>query len=546
MLHHAVRRLGALLGIVTACAVSFAQQPADIKRSPVNQVFQFKASASSPAWNDGAHIQATAYLWIPEHARRLRGLMIMGTNVPEQMLAGDERIRAIAAKHQLAIVWSSPTFWYSRSKNEDKATVAFLQQLLNQLAKVSGYSEVATVPWLPIGESGHLLMVDALVEAAPERCIAGIWLKNPHLPPHNRTVPAFVIFGTAQEWGQDKADFETIWKNTNIYDRVLEERKVFPEWPLTFLLDPTSGHFDVSSHLVDILVHYIDIIVPRRVPATPSQSLHPIVLQDGYLASLSTPQHPATSVIPYAKATTEDRTLPWFPDQTLAINAVEMANVPWTSSSQLIGFRSINDLLIPFNFNGISSLVPTMEPDGISFHLEPYLLQAQPQNFFHSGQSLAVSGHEPGLEWTSGAVEPAGMDTFRFAMDRSYPQQAIYYVARVDGNQNTRAAVQPIAIKIQANKTGSPQTIAFQPIHDVSQTKHFVRLHAVSSSGLPVRFFVVAGPAMVEGNQLRITQIPANARFPVEVTVTAWQWGRAGSDPTQTAPNITQTFRITR
>ena len=59
-----------------------------------------------------------------------------------------------------------------------KQSSVFCKELLDGLAKTSGYDEVATVPWLPIGESFHLLMVDALVEAAPQRCIAGIWLKN--------------------------------------------------------------------------------------------------------------------------------------------------------------------------------------------------------------------------------------------------------------------------------------------------------------------------------------------------------------------------------
>ena len=87
---------------------------------------------------------------------------------------------------------------------------------------------MATVPWLPIGESFHLLMVDALVEAAPQRCIAGIWLKNAYIPPTNRTTPALVIYGTAQEWGQDKADIRTRWNDLSEYDRILAEKEKFP------------------------------------------------------------------------------------------------------------------------------------------------------------------------------------------------------------------------------------------------------------------------------------------------------------------------------
>ena len=118
------------------------------------------------------------------------------------------------------------SFYNFKSKNTDPNQVAFLQQILGGLAKTSGYEEVATVPWIPIGESGHLLMVDALMETAPDRCLAGIWLKNNHLPPKNRQTPALVIFGSAQEWGQDKADYRTLWNNVgSAYGGILNERK---------------------------------------------------------------------------------------------------------------------------------------------------------------------------------------------------------------------------------------------------------------------------------------------------------------------------------
>ena len=123
---------------------------------------------------------------------------------------------------------------------EHQVSVGFLQQLLNGLAKTSGYDEVATIPWLPIGESGHLLMVDALLEHSPHRCMAGIYLKNNYLPAHNRQVPTLVIFGTAQEWGQDKEDIRTRWNNVEqAYQRIRSERRQHPQWPLSYIIDGT-------------------------------------------------------------------------------------------------------------------------------------------------------------------------------------------------------------------------------------------------------------------------------------------------------------------
>ena len=278
-------------------------------------------------WVDGAKTTATAYLWIPEHCSHLRGLLVMGTNVPGYMLAGNSDIRAVAAANDLGIIWSSPTFWYSKAKSEDKTVVLFLQQLLDGLAKVSGYEEVATIPWLPMGESGHLLMVDALVETAPERCIAGIWLKNPHLPPHNRTVPALVTFGTAQEWGQDKADYKTRWQDTTFYNAIIDQRRQNPDWPLSFVIDGHSGHFDVSPELVRYLAHYINAVAAARLPRDPQQKLRLVNLTKGYLADLPVPGHVASAPQSFAAVAVNSRALPWYFDRQSALEAQAVAAI---------------------------------------------------------------------------------------------------------------------------------------------------------------------------------------------------------------------------
>jgi len=44
---------------------------------------------------------------------------------------------------------------------------------------------------------------------------------------------------------------------------------------------------------------------------------------------------------------------------------------------------------------------------------------------------------------------------------------------------------------------------------------------------LPVEFYVLAGPAIIENGALIFTKIPPKSKLPIEVTVAAWQWGRA-------------------
>jgi hypothetical protein len=208
----------------------FAQSPEAI-RSRVNQVFQFSYSETRSDWKDGRQTTARAYLWIPEECERLRGLLILCSNAPEHMLVGHQDIRKACAANDLGIFWGVRSF-YNFVTKEDGKIVDYLQQLLNGLAETSGHEEVATIPWFPIGESGHLLMVGALLEHRPERCIAGVALKDPILPSTNWQTPLLAIKGTAYEWSQNKYDIRTQWNGEHRgFIEALEARKKHSGWP---------------------------------------------------------------------------------------------------------------------------------------------------------------------------------------------------------------------------------------------------------------------------------------------------------------------------
>lgn len=61
-----------------------------------------------------------------------------------------------------------------------------------------------------------------------------------------------------------------------------------------------------------------------------------------------------------------------------------------------------------------------------------------------------------------------------------------------------------------------------------------------------MRYFVREGPAEIAGNTLRLRTVPPRAKFPLKVTLVAWQFGR-GSDPkTQTAEPVESTLLLMR
>ena len=569
--------LGALCATTLLGTPLRATTPEEL-RFPTNIIFQFKQEGEFSGWPDGSKTMARAYLWVPEDCKKLRGIIVLCANVPEMMLAGHEAIRKVCRENDLGIVWCPQSFMnFKRFGPEKKManaeSVAFLQQLLDGLAATSGYPEVATVPWIPIGESGHLLMSDALVEAAPGRAIAGIWLKNNHLPPHDRTTPALVIFGSAQEWAQDKPDtnknttFLNRWaSNASGYEMIVSERKAHPDWALTYALDGQSGHFDCSEKVVAMTASYIDKVSKARLPRDGGTNLAALDLTKGFLAEIPAPGHTATPPVAWSDAT--NKALPWFFDKESAEEAQALGKVDWKAKSQLPAFADTNGTIMPFIFNGISSISINCQPkpytnaatgtltnapvivtdsDGITFHLKGVLLDKIPDNFVGAGagEALEKTPGEPVVEWMNGCIEPLGNGSFRIAVDRNWPNTATYLAVRQPGTADVRGVVQPAGVSVkEANSEGTAQKITFEPIQDVKVGTQSVQLKATSDSGLPVRFFVDAGPAVIQGDKLVLTKIPANAKLPLTVTIGAWQFGRWAEPKIKKADIVKQSFKI--
>ena len=519
--------------------------------TPVNQVFQFTQAGTCTNWSDGSKNSAVANLWIPDDCVKVRGLLILCANVPEEKLASYPAVREVCAKNDLGIVWCSSSFmnWSKQLPGKNKmsaehaTTVGFLQELLNGLAKTSGYTEVATVPWLPIGESGHLLMVDALVTFSPQRCIAGMWLKNNHLGPKIRQVPAFVAYGSAQEWGQTKGDIRTNWCNIDgAYAGVLSQIKAVPGWPLTYMIDGHSGHFDCSDRLANDVAHYIDRVAQARLSEDGSPKLKPVNMASGFVADLPVPGHEGQPIKP---AGTNDG-LPWFFDEASAKEAQSYAAINWKAESQLPDVLDIAGQPLKFDFNGIPDVTNVaMEPDGITFSLRPVLLDQIPAEFACAGEKLAQTPGEPEIEWLCGPLAPLGNNRFQICLDRA--GSTGYLGVRKGGTDSVRGTFQPLHVNISAlrNQEGKAQTITFDPISDVKAGTESVPLVAKSDAGLPVSFLVRTGPVIVQDGKLVFTPLPPRTKYPVDVTVEAWQWGRSAEPKIKGATSVKQTFKIT-
>jgi len=123
----------------------------------------------------------------------------------------------------------------------------------------------------------------------------------------------------------------------------------------------------------------------------------------------------------------------------------------------------------------------------------------------------------------------------------------IWLMASQKGDAKYRSAVQQLGFKIPLpNQKGEPQKISFPIIANYQRTIKSFPLNAKSDVGLPVSYYIKEGPAEIEDNVLSFTPVPPRSKFPVKVTVVAWQYGYDTRDKKiQSADPVERTFWIT-
>jgi hypothetical protein len=164
----------------------------------------------------------------------------------------------------------------------------------------------------------------------------------------------------------------------------------------------------------------------------------------------------------------------------------------------------------------------------------------------------ASGGGSVEISCISGPVKKISDDTFRVQFDRvasttDRRNSDIWLLAEHPGDAKFKSAVQQALMKIPAQlKDGAEQHITFPQIADVKQSVTKIKLKASSDAGVSVCFYVREGPAEIDGDTLRLTKIPPRAKFPVKVTVVAWQYGRSGEPKLKSAEPVERTFYINK
>ena len=141
-------------------------------------------------------------------------------------------------------------------------------------------------------------------------------------------------------------------------------------------------------------------------------------------------------------------------------------------------------------------------------------------------------------------------DTWRVAFNRASflgdrRGNEAWLAAVWPGDGDYKRAVQQSMLPIPRRLVeGKPQIIDFPKLENQKCGVKNLRLKATSDSGLPVRFFVREGPAEVAGDTVTFTVLPPRTRFPVKVTIGAYQFGKMSEPKFQSATPVFQEFFI--
>jgi acetyl esterase/lipase len=225
-------------------------------------------------------IEANYFLWIPPQTKLLRGVIVHQHGCGEGAENGgltavyDLHWRTLAAKHDCALLGTN-----LRAKGADCRTwfdpnngsgSRFLEALAH-FAKVSGHSELNSVPWALWGHSGGAVWAFRMLESYPER-IAAVCLRSgrptlfekpdevgpvPPLRDVTRGVPVLCNLGLKE---RDDRRFGLAWKGSEAW---------FQEWRaggalVAFAPDPRTSH--ECGNFRFLAIPWLDAVLTQRLP----------------------------------------------------------------------------------------------------------------------------------------------------------------------------------------------------------------------------------------------------------------------------------------
>lgn len=511
----------------------------------------------------GAHPQA--FLWIPDDCKRVKAVVVGQHNMCEETLFENPVFRKRMQEAGIALVWITPILdfpWDVKTGCNNALLAA-----LDNLAETSGYNELEVVPVVPLGHSAMATFPWNFAAWNPERTLAVISYHG-DAPRTNLTGYG----GANLEWGRTRhidgipglmVEGEYEWWEARV-NPALAFRMMYPESCISFLCDAGRGHFDVADRTADYIGLFLQKAVEYRLPESVDWN-KPVALKkldprNGWLAErwrtgAEEPQGEVRTArlakqprrakpAPYGQYKGDRHDAFWYFDREMAELTEEFYRQERDLLPQYVSFMQEGQL-VPYNPKSHITLSARFlpEPDGVTFHLKAVYTDSL-RNALADKHSVAV----PRIERICGPVKQINdttfvLDFYRMGTNNKKRTPGITLVASAGGDRFYKECVQELSFNIPYPLTGGRrQCILFPGIADVKDGTESIMLNATSDCGLPVYYYVKEGPAEIEGGKVVFTKIPPRSKYPLKVTVVAWQYGIMGK--VQTAEPVERTFFI--
>ncbi len=500
----------------------------------------------SPETNDNSE----AFLWIPPNCEQVKAVVFGQHNMCEETIFEHPAFRRQMSDLDFALIWVTPGF--EQKWDVSNGCQEYFDTMISDLAGVSGYTELRNAPIVPIGHSAMATLPWNFAAWNPDRTLAVI--------SYHGDAPRTNLTGYGKdnlEWGRIRnmdgipglmIQGEYEWWEARV-NPALAFRMMYPESCISFLCDAGHGHFDVSDDVVNYMCLFLKKAAEYRLTNN-SIKLKKVDVRKGWLAERWHPnQQNRAKTAPFAEYAGDSHNAFWYFDKEIAIETEKYYTRTRGKKMQYIGIKQ-GGKLSPFNKDSHSQYNIPFKPeqDGTTFSLSAIFtdsLRSSPtKEHSHMGKIK--------IDRINGSVEKINDTTFRVQFYRMGLKNKkrtgdIWLAAHHSGDDIYKSAVQQLNIKIPyPNQEGEEQYIVFPKIKNIKKGTKSVELNATADSGLPVSYYVKEGPAMIEKGKLIFTKIPPRAKYPIKITVVAWQYGRSFGKKIKTAEAVERNFYIER
>lgn len=496
--------------------------------------------------------QPRAFLWIPPHCQQVRAVVVGMHNMIEEGIFEQKEFRETMSKLGFAIIWTSPILNGSQSWEGHDIQQTF-NNMMTDLADVSGYSELKYAPIIPLGHSAQATYPWNFAACNPDRTLA-ILSVHGDAPQTNLTgygrpnmnwtgksidgIPGLMVEGE-YEWWEARVN------------PALAFRRNHPAAAISFLCDAGHGHFDYS----DAMIHYLCLFIskaaaarlPKKMSAHEPARLIPVNPQQGWLCDRWRKDGiQRAQPAPFCQYKGDRDDAFWYFDKSMAIATEQFYATSRHKKYQYIGYVQDGKLLgYDIHDHARTHAKWQPEPDGLTFHISATYTDSlrSCRSSDHSSASIRLSricGPVMKLNDTTFTVR-----FYRMGLDNPRRTCSIWLLASSAGDSQYKSSVHQLSLDFPLkNKEGQEQHITFPQIKDMKKGDKSITLCATSDSGMPVYYYVQEGPAEISGNTLLFTDIPERAKMPIKITVVAWQYGRNDEPKIQTAEPVTRTFYL--